>query len=109
MLMVVGIRKEWGKPGSFVALVNASASLNTGILAAFIDTEVPTSHWGCCGQQRSSSGDEKSWRKKELKKKRKEKKTQVLSPVWILSKPPNSKECSGGGVLRWVATTEWFL
>jgi hypothetical protein len=47
--------------------------------------------------------------KKRIKEKKKREKTQVLSPVWILSKPPNSKECSGGGVLRWVATTEWFL
>lgn len=84
-----------------------------GTLAGFLHTEVPISHWGCCGQQRSSAGDGKG--KKNGSGERNVfsfsffLKTPVLSPVWIFSKPLNSKEFCRGEVFRPVATIEWLL
>lgn len=86
-----------------------------GTLAGFLHTEVPISHWGCCGQRRSSTGDEKGRKKMGLEKERNLfsfslfLKTQVLSPVWIFSKSLNSKEFCRGEVFRLVATTDWLL
>lgn len=61
-----------------------------------LHTEAPNSHWGCCGQRRNSAGLRNAERKKKWgwRKNFFFLKSQVLSPVWILSKPLNSKEFS---------------